>query len=455
MPEDVIEISPSEAALDELKRLIEGGRVGAALEHLAGLHPADQAAVLAELDEGQRAQLLARISQDELAEIFEYLEDEPRREIAAELEPGALGPVLDKVDRDVVADVLHELPPERARLALAAMRTAPEIAPLLTHADETAGGRMTTDFVALHKEWTVQQALEYLRRIRPAAEQVYYLYVVDDDHHLEGVVSLRQLIVAEPPERIGDLMATDVFSVHVDDDQEEVARQAQHYNLVALPVIDDGRVLAGVITIDDLMDVVEEEATEDMFRMAGLSDTESIYYQSLRRSTGLRLGWLLINLLTAIAAAAMVNTFRGTIERAAVLAVFMPIIAGMGGNAGIQTITLVVRSIALGEVELRDVRHVLSRELMIGVTNGVAIGLLLGVLAYIWQDNVGLGIVAGTAMLLNMSTAVTVGVLVPLTLRWLRLDPALASGVFVTMFTDIMGFFFFLGLATLMIERIA
>jgi len=455
MPEDVIEVSPSEAALDELKRLIEGGRLAAALEHLAALHPADQAAVLAELEEDQRAQLLARISQDDLAEILEYLEDEPRREIAAELEPSALGPVLDKVDRDVVADVLHELPPERARLALAAMRTAPEVAPLLTHADETAGGRMTTDFVALHKEWTVQQAIEYLRRIRPAAEQAYYLYVVDDDHHLEGVVSLRQLIVAEPPERVGDLMATDVFSVQVDDDQEEVARQAQHYNLVALPVIDDGGALAGVITIDDLMDVVEEEATEDMFRMAGLSDTESIYYQSLRRSTGLRLGWLLINLLTAVAAAATVNAFKGTIERAAVLAVFMPIIAGMGGNAGIQTITLVVRSIALGEVELRDVRHVLTRELMIGVTNGVAIGLLLGVLAYIWQDNIGLGVVAGTAMLLNMSTAVTVGVLVPLTLRWLKLDPALASGVFVTMFTDIMGFFFFLGLATLMIERIA
>ncbi len=455
MPEEVIEVSPSEAALEELERLIEGGRLAAALDHLAALHPADQAVVIAELDEAQRSQLLARLPQDELAEIFEYLEEEPRREVIAQLEPATLGPVLDKVDRDVAADVLHALPQDRARQTLAAMRSAPEVAPLLPHADQTAGGRMTTGFVALHKEWTVQEALEYLRRTRPAAEQVFYLYVVDDDHHLGGVVSLRQLVVAEPDERIGTLMTPEVFSVRVDDDQEEVARQAQHYNLVALPVVDDAGVLVGVISIDDLMDVAEEEATEDMFRMAGLSESESIYYQSLRRSTGLRLGWLLINLLTAFAAAAVVSVFSGTIERAVVLAVFMPIIAGMGGNAGIQTITLVVRSIALGEVELRDVRHVLSRELIIGVTNGVAIGLLLGVLAYIWKDNVGLGVVAGIAMLLNMSTAVTVGVLVPLTLRWLRLDPALASGVFVTMFTDIMGFFFFLGLATLMIDRIA
>jgi magnesium transporter len=325
----------------------------------------------------------------------------------------------------------------------------------LTHADETAGGQMTTDFVALHKEWTVQETLEYLRGKHPAAEQAYYLYAVDDGHRLEGVVSLRQLVVAEPGDRIGSIMAPDVFRVHVNDDQEEVARQAQHYNLVALPVVDDSGVLAGVISIDDLMDVVEAEATEDMYRMAGLSERESIYYQSIPRSTGLRLGWLLVNLVTAFAAAATVNAFEGTIERAAILAVFMPIIAGMGGNAGIQTITLVVRSIALGEVELRDVRHVLTRELVIGVTNGVAIGVLLGVLAFLWKDNVGLGVVAGTAMLLNMSTAVTVGVLVPVTLRAMRLDPALASGVFVTMFTDIMGFFFFLGLATLMIDRIA
>jgi magnesium transporter len=326
--------------------------------------------------------------------------------------------------------------------------------PLLRHPDETAGGRMTTDFVALHRMWTVDEALSYLRRTKPEAEQVYYLYVVDDDHRLEGVVSLRQLVVSAPEERIGGLMTPEVVSVRTAEDQEEVLRRVQHYNFVAVPVVDEERHLVGVVSVDDLMDVAQEEATEDMFLMAGLSEDESLLRPAVR-SVAPRLSWLLVNLLTAFAAAAVVNTFEGTIERVAALAVFMPIIAGMGGNAGIQTITLVVRSLALGEVELRDVRRVLARELAIGITNGVTIGLLLGVLAYLWKDNVGLGVVAGTAMLLNMTTAVTAGVLVPLTLRWLRLDPALASGVFVTMFTDVMGFFFFLGLATLLVERIA
>ena len=450
MPDDDDEVEPSGATLAEVVRLLESGRVDAALARLIALHPADQALVIAELDAELRAPLLARIPQDELAEILDFLEEEARRGIIPQLSPAVLGPVLDRVERDVAADVLRALPSERVQAVLASMATATDVAPLLRHPDETAGGRMTTDFVALHRMWTVDEALSYLRRTKPEAEQVYYLYVVDDDHRLEGVVSLRHLVVAAPEEPIGELMTPEVVSVRTAEDQEEVLRRVQHYNFVAVPVVDDERHLVGVVSVDDLMDVAEEEATEDMFLMAGLSEDESLFRPAVR-SIAPRLSWLLVNLLTAFAAAAVVNTFEGTIERVAVLAVFMPIIAGMGGNAGIQTITLVVRSLALGEVELRDVRYVLGRELVIGVTNGAAIGLLLGVLAYLWKDNVGLGVVAGTAMLLNMATAVTAGVLVPLTLRWLRLDPALASGVFVTMFTDVMGFFFFLGLATLLV----
>ena len=202
------------------------------------------------------------------------------------------------------------------------------------------------------------------------------------------------------------------------------------------------------------MDVAEEEATEDMYRMAGLAERESLQ-RPVARSLLPRLGWLLVALVSVFAAAAVVDAFEGTIERAAALAVFMPVIAGLGGNAGVQTITLVVRSLALGNVELRDVRRVLLRELLIGVTNGVIFGLIVGLLIFAWKGNVGLSVVAGVAMLLNMTMAVTAGVLVPVSLRALRLDPALASGVLVTTFTDVLGFFFFLGLATLMIDRIA
>jgi magnesium transporter len=389
-----------------------------------------------------------------MADIFGYLREEPRREIVAELAPAVLGPLLDLVEPDVAVDILHGLPDQGAQATLAAMRTAGEVAPLLGHPDNTAGGRMTTDFVALNKEWSVEEALTYLRRTKPAAEQVFYLYVVDGEHRLEGVVSLRQLVVAAPDERIGGLMTPDVMSVTASQDQEEVAREIQHYNFIALPVVDDARHLVGVVSVDDLMDVAEEEATEDMYRMVGLAEDESLL-RPITRSVAPRLSWLLLNLLTAFAAAGMVATFEDTIQRAAVVAVFMPVIAGMGGNAGIQTITLMVRSIALRDVELGDVRYVLRRELAIGIINGVTVGLLVGVLAYAWKGNVALGVVAGLAMLLNMATAVTVGVLVPVTLKALRLDPALASGVLVTTFTDVLGFFFFLGLATLMVERIA
>ncbi len=454
MADDSPEVSPVDAALPETQRLLEEERPDEALAQLAALHPADQAGVVGQLDASLRAALLPRIPDEAMAQILAYLNEEPRRSLVAEMEPAALGPLLDLVDRDVAVDILHDLAPEQAQAALGSMRTATDVAPLLPHPDESAGGRMTSDFVALQQEWTVDQTLTYLRETRPAADQAYYLYVVGDQRKLEGVLSLRNLVVAGADQRIGDVMTTDVVSVQTTEDQEEVARRVQRYNFVAVPVVDEEHRLVGVISVDDVLDVAEEEATEDMYRMAGLHEDESLL-RPAAQSIAPRMTWLLVNLVTAFAAAGVVNAFEGTIARVAALAVFMPVIAGMGGNAGVQTITLVVRSLALGNVELRDVRHVLQRELLIGIANGIVIGLLLGGLAFAWKGNVGLGIVAGLAMLLNMATAVTAGVMVPVTLRAVRLDPALASGVLVTTCTDVLGFFFFLGLATLMVERIA
>jgi len=453
MAEDRVEFD-LDAAVQDVERLLNTASAAEALAYIAALHPADQAALVAELDPERRAPLLPRIPREALADILDYLEEEPRRAVVGELDPAVLGPLLDDVDRDVAVDVLRGLAPDRARTTLANMRSAAEVTPLLAFEDKSAGGRATSDFVALQRAWTVEQALGYLRSYKPSAEQVFYLYVIDDERRLGGVVSLRQLVVAGPERRIEELMTPEVVSVHPNEDQEEALRRVQHYNFVALPVVDEERHLVGVVSVDDLMDVAEEEATEDMYRMAGLAEDETLL-RPIARSVAPRMSWLLLNLVTAFAAASIVNAFEGTIERAAALAVFMPIIAGMGGNAGIQTITLTVRSIALGEVDVRDALHIVRRELIIGVTNGVTIGLVLGMLAYLWKDNVGLGVVAGSAMLLNMTTAVTVGVLVPLTLRALKLDPALAAGVIVTTFTDVLGFFFFLGLATLMIDRIA
>ena len=453
MSDDPADLDRVDASVSETRHLLEEGRVEEALARLSNLHPADQAEVVTQLDDEARSSLLPRIARETLAQIIAYLPEEPRSAVVEELEPDAIGPLLDLLEPDVAVDVLHGMEADPAREALAGMSRAAELAPLLPYPDESAGGRMTSDFVALHQEWTVDEALSYLRRTRPQAEQVFYLYVVNDEHRLEGVVSLRHIVVATPEERIGDLMTPEVVSASVGDDQEEVARRIQRYNFIALPVVDEGRRLVGVVSVDDLMDVVEEEATEDMYLMAGLAQDESVL-RPVAASVVPRLAWLLVALGSVMAAAAVVNAFEGTIERVAALAVFMPVIAGLGGNAGIQTITLVVRSLALGRVELRDVGRVLRRELVIGVINGITIGLLVGVVVFAWKGNVALGVVAGVAMLLNMATAVLAGVLVPLSLRAIRQDPALASGVLVTTFTDVLGFLFFLGLATLMVESI-
>lgn len=452
MTSERTEVTP-DAAVEETRRLLEAKRLPQAIALFTSLHPADQAELLSELAPEERAPLLPAISREALGEIVGYLEEEPRRAIVGELDPGVLGPLLDEVDRDVAVDVLHELPPERAQQTLALMRSAAEVVPLLPHADETAGGRMTSDYVALHRDWTVDQTLTYLRRTKPQAEQSYYLYVVGDDHRLEGVVSLRQLVVASPEERIGDLMTPEVVSVSTAADQEEVARQIAHYNFVALPVVDEERHLVGVISVDRAMDVAEEEATEDMYRMVGLGAEETVLSPvkvALRR----RVPWLLVNLMTAFVAALTVRPFEGTISKVAALAVFMPVVAGHGGNTGTQTTTLVVRGLALGEVRVSDVSRVVVKEIAFGLVHGLIVGALTAALALLLTGNGWLGFVVFVAMLGNVFIAGIAGSLIPLFLRTIRVDPALAAAIWLTTFTDVMGFLLLLGLGAALIGRL-
>jgi magnesium transporter len=300
----------------------------------------------------------------------------------------------------------------------------------------------------------VQQAIEFLRRAHPSADQPFYLYVVDDDGRLLGVVSLRSLVTATPEAPLGLIMSERVISVLVIEDQEIAAELMRHYDLLALPVVDERGRLRGVITPDRVLDVQVEEATEDMFHLAGLPEEERIF-RPVREAVPPRLGWLLINLCTAFVAATTVNFFEGTIESVAALAVFMPMVAGMGGNAGIQTITLVVRSIALGEITTADAGRVIKHEAVIALIKGVVIGLVVGVIAWTWKGSPWLGAIVGFALLANILNATFMGVLVPMGLKRLRADPALASGVFVTMLSDAIGLLIFLGLATLLIAQLS
>ena len=424
-----------------------------AVELVASIHPADQAELFWRLDPELREAFLALLSAEGLAHLLEYLDDDQRAVVVEKMPRASLARVLDRIDNDVAADILRTLPPAEGARVLSTMSTASEVAPLLEHADESAGGIMTRGFVALHGKMTAEHAINYLRLRKPNVEEAYYLYVLDAANRLQGVVSLRELVVAPPDAPIEQIMIRDVIAVGPEKDQEEVARLVQRYRLRALPVVDEERHLLGIATMDDALDVVSEEATEDMYSIIGLPAEESVY-DPINVSARRRLPWLLLNLALAFVAAGVVSRFVDTIEQIAALAVFMPIVAGQGGNAGIQTITLVVREIALGQVELKDARRVLVKEISVGLLKGIALGLVVGLIAWIWWNNAWLGLVVGLAILLNLMVAGFWGAIIPLGLRWLRLDPAVAAGVFLTGFTDVLGFFFLLGLATLLLSKL-
>ncbi len=436
-----------------VEEMLRGDNVESAAELLAGMHPADQADLYDRLDDADRETMLALLSNENRALLLEHLSEETLEEIVERLPRVELARVLDLTKNDIAADALRLLPPAEAARTLAQMTTAPEITPLLIHPDESAGGLMTRGYVALHKDMTAAEAMTYLRARRPLAEEAYYLYVLDAGNRLQGIVNLRELIVADPQARIEDVMTRDVISVRPDTDQEEAARLLQHYRLRAIPVVDESGVLSGIITSDDIIDVITEEATEDMYKMAGVGVKEWVF-SPLRESVARRVPWLSFNMAWAFAGAAVISLFEGTIEKVAALAIFMPMIAGQAGNAGIQTATIMVRSMALGEVNVGDIARVLGKELALGAIKGIIFGSVLGLIAWGWKGNEVLGLVAGLALFCNMLVAATAGVLIPMTLRRLGFDPATIAGVFDTMLTDLMGFLIYLGLATLLVDQL-
>jgi magnesium transporter len=325
------------------------------------------------------------------------------------------------------------------------------VSDLLEYEEKTAGRLMNPNVFALPEDLTAGEAITALQASRDV-EMVFYLYVVDERRHLVGVVSLRRLLLVPPDTPLKRIMTTEVYSARVDTDQEEVARQVASYNLLAIPAVDAENKLVGIITVDDVIDVIKDEATEDVFRLAGVSVDDGVLTppaESLRR----RLPWLLTNLCTAFLAAGVVGLFSGTINQAVALATFMPVVAGMGGNAATQTLAVVVRGIALGELTWSNARHALMKEGLVGLGNGVATGLAGAVVVWaITRGDWALGLILMAAMVINMFVAAAAGTLIPLGLRALKIDPALASSVFITTFTDVFGFFSFLGLGTVFLR---
>ncbi|MCE7872464.1 magnesium transporter [bacterium CPR1] len=441
--------------LDELHRLLNYNQPSEALARLESMHPADQAHLIEDLDAEDREAILLAMSDERTASILEYLDEEPRQVFVDGLEPERLSQILFHVDEDLAADIVAELPDDQVAsvLALLAPEDRETVEELLDLPEESAGRWMSPDVVLLQRTWTAEEAIDFLRREGPDASHPFYLYVVDTERRLQGVLSLRHLITAAPSTPLENLMARDVISVPVELDQEKAAEKLRHYNLMALPVVDEEGRLVGVLEADDVLDVQVEEATEDIYLQAGLSVDENPYTPvlvSLRR----RVPWLLINLTFGFLSALIVSSFEGTISRVAALAAFMPIIAGHGGNTGSQTTTLIVRGIAVGEIERRDLFRILRKELAFGVSYGLVAGLLSSILAYILEGNFWLAVIVGVSMMGNIILAGMAGSLLPLGMQALKVDPALASTVWLTTITDWLGFVLLLGLGTLFMKQL-
>jgi magnesium transporter len=438
--------------LDSVKRLLRIGATANLVNLLQKQHPADLAQVFTELPDKEREatftllferngrlamEALTELGPESGAPLLATRSAEEIARLAQDIESDDAAALIDNLPEDLSAAVLELMQPKESK----------EVENLLEYEERTAGRIMNPNVFALNEDMTVGEAITEIQSSRDV-EMVFYLYVVDERHHLVGVVSLRRLLLVSPETPLKRIMTADLISARVDMDQEEVARQVAAYNLLAIPVVDEENKLVGIITVDDVIDVIKDEATEDIYRLAGVAGDERVFTPA-RESLRKRLPWLGVNLATAFLAASVVGLFTGTIDALPILAVFMPIVAGMGGNAATQTLTVIVRGIALGELTWGNSRKALLKEALVGIGNGVALGLVAAAVAWATRGDPVLGIVLGTAMVINMFVAATAGVLIPLGLRAANVDPALASSVFITTMTDVFGFFSFLGLATI------
>lgn len=436
--------------LEQLRDALSGEDWDRAVGIVEAMRPPDQADVFLELSPEKQVELLPRLDPEDSADILEELEDEDAAEIANRLETESLTPILNKMEPDEAADLLGDIDPVQVAEALPLLDGAEEIKPLLVHQDETAGGLMTSAKVVLHKDINAGDAILYLRRLALGAQDIHYVYVVDNENRLVGVVSLYQLIVSDPEKTILEFMNPDVILIPANADQEQAARLMARYDLLALPVVDDNRQLLGIITHDDLVDVLEDEATEDIYRLGGIPEEQDVNV-SISAALRTRLPWLVVNLGTAMVSVAVLSLFENTIAQVAILAAFFPIVAGVSGSAGTQTLTVIVRGLALGEISARQGTRAILREVTIGITNGLVIGILVGTIAFVWKGTTILGVVVGLATMLNMVAAGLAGGTVPLIMQVLRIDPALASPILVSTITDTLGYLIYLGLATLFI----
>jgi magnesium transporter len=381
--------------------------------------------------------------------LFSELEEDIFQDLIEDMPIEAIVKILESMPADDVADIIGRLPEDRSQDILDKMKKAEseEVEDLLRYDDDTAGGIMVPDFIALKEDVTAREAIESLQKEHSDVEMAFYLYVVDEYGKLVGVSSLRQLVVVPPETPLKEFMSTDVFSVRTDMDQEEVARIVARYDILAVPVVDDANRLVGVVTVDDVIDILRKEATEDILKMAGVGE-EFVETKSIFKSTRIRLPWLFASCIGGLFAFFIIGKFESSILKYAYLAAFIPVIMGMGGNIGTQSSTIVVRGLATGRLNVRDIWSVVLKELSIGVILGFVYGALIGSVAQLRYSMVALAISVALAVVSSMSVAALVGSLVPMAFARINIDPAVATGPFVTTAIDIISVFFYFKIAT-------
>ena len=411
--------------------------------YLQEQHPKDIAEYIAELDDREMQAALIKVLEPEDAAtvLFEMDDQELLTDVLLELPRALASAIVNEIPNDEAADMLEDMDESnRSRiLSLFEEEDADDIADLLTYDSDTAGGLMTTEFVVVPVFVKAEKAIEIIRLYAPDAETIYYVYVIDGLNHLVGILSLRELIIAGPETLIGDIMIQNVTSCNVRDDQEEVADLMTKYDLLALPVVDDEDHILGIITVDDIVDVIQDEASEDIYRMAGTTEAELDEDASVVTAFLSRLPWLLITICGGFCSGAVLDHFEMTLSQVAALIIFIPMMTGIAGNVGTQSCTVTVRGIAMGNITTKVAVTTILREALLGFALGTTIGSIVCLVSSFWQHSFALGLTVGLTILLNNFMAALLGTVVPLALERFHIDPAVASSAFITTTSDIVG----------------
>lgn len=438
--------------LETLLRLLEKNELNGLQELIKDSHPVDLAEIFEELSPEDGIKFFDILDLETSIEVFEELGSKQKLYILDHIELDSAEKLVEEMPTDVLAELIRDLSEDDKKIVFSLMEKQDEKAlkGLLTYREDSAGGLMTTEFIALSLDLNAQVALNELSKAAPDAETIYYVFVVDEANKLVGVVSLRDLIIASEQTLIKDIMRTDVKSINVAAHRQEAAKLISRYGFLALPVVDDSGILLGIVTVDDAMMIVEEEGTEDIYKLAGSDYDENVAlgksnpWQRAKR----RLPWIMIAVVGEIFSGRVINSFSQALETLVALSFFIPVLMDMGGNVGTQSAAIVVRALAIGEMKSISLIKNVLRELAVGIILGLANGALVAVIAYIWTGNGLIGITVGLAMIFNLALAATLGAFIPLLWHRVGYDPAVASGPLVTTILDIFGLFTYFSVAT-------